>query len=85
MRRIIKIIFGKPYDNKILKFYYWFGVIGYMLGIPIIIFVAFLVHEIFIKVALLISIIIWPILFRLTYNINAYLYNLTYGNKKKAD
>lgn len=85
MKRIIRIIFGKPYDNKVYNFFYWFGVIFYLLVIPFNISLAFLVPDKFIKVVLLISIILYPILFRLTYNINAYLYNLTYGNNKKAN
>lgn len=85
MRRIIRIIFGKPYNNKIYNFIYWAGVIFYMLVIPLNITLTFLVHDNFFKIVLLISIILYPILFRLVYNINAYIYNLTYGNKKKAD
>lgn len=87
MRRIIVFLFGKPYDNKAWKFFYWFGVIPYFIIIPINMAVAFFVIETdtFLKVSSIIVIILYPFLFRLVYSMNAFFCKMLYSDMKKVD
>lgn len=76
MKKIIRKLFGIPYDNKLFKLLYWFGVVFYMIGAPLMIIINFFVVSKEILIMSLISIILYPILFRLVYNINVYLYKI---------
>ncbi|WLR41835.1 hypothetical protein LC087_13420 [Bacillus carboniphilus] len=68
MKTIIYFIFGKPnLEHMFFRGVYWFGVVFYFLAIPILIAQSFISGEWVIN---LISITLFPIIFRMVYSVN---------------
>lgn len=85
IKKVIKMIFGNAYDNKLFKIAYWFGVVFYIICVPLLLIISYLVESKEILIISLISLIIYPLMFRLSYNINAYLYKMTIGDLIKME
>ncbi|RFU68667.1 hypothetical protein [Bacillus sp. V59.32b] len=71
MKKFIEIIFGKPYtESKWMLFAYWFGIVFYFIAI-----IVFIIQSVIYGnwAAILFPVIAFPILFRIVYNLNAFI------------
>lgn len=83
--KLIEKIFGKPYQHNLFKFFYWFAVVLYIIGIPSIILMYVLTDSIEILINNLVGLCLYPFMFRLVYGVNAYLYKIVLGDIKRKD
>lgn len=82
MKKIIDIVFGKPLKNKLFKIFYWFSVSLYITGCLLLIISMFIFGAVNKVIIALPGIVLYPILFRITYNINTYIYKSSFKNNE---
>lgn len=80
--RLIEKLFGNPYQNKIFKFFYWFGVVLFIVYIPSIIFICVSISSIILFIYSIMGIIFYPLIFRLVYGISVHLYRIIVSGKR---
>ncbi|WP_368505838.1 hypothetical protein AB3N04_09745 [Alkalihalophilus sp. As8PL] len=75
---LISLLFGEPYrESKLFLFFYWFVVAFYFVGLIMTIFLLVVTGEWFFIIPLL----LFPLLFRLVYKINTFIYQSIFNAK----